>query len=201
MCSLSHCIYFYFKKHSILNSKLKSKHLERQKKKRKETLCVNSWLFCRHSVTFKAISGESNLVQPKMIALWCETSLPTLRFQYDHKTPINDHKPPANHQQTTTDYQQTNTNYQQTTTNGHPCTSNQKSGVSFLLPGSGNYTEHPDFEKHFLQCQISVGKVQVVGRVPTKVSSAGADPGLILGCCQNFTKKLNIEMMYYVEKL
>ena len=23
----------------------------------------------------------------------------------------------------------------------------------------------------------------------------GADPGLILGCCQNFTKKLNIEMM------
>ena len=24
---------------------------------------------------------------------------------------------------------------------------------------------------------------------------SGADPGLILGCCQNFTKKINIEMM------
>ena len=26
-------------------------------------------------------------------------------------------------------------------------------------------------------------------------SYSGADPGLILGCCQNFTKKMNIEMM------
>ena len=31
--------------------------------------------------------------------------------------------------------------------------------------------------------------------------SPGADPGLILGCCKFYKKKLNIEMMEYAETL
>ena len=36
----------------------------------------------RHSVTFKAVAGECNLVQPEMIASWYEASSPTLLSQY-----------------------------------------------------------------------------------------------------------------------
>ena len=90
----------------------------------------------------------------------------------NHKRPqttSNQPKTTTNHQHTTTNYQQTNTNYQQTT-------KNWKSNVLFLLPTPDNYKDHPDFEKHSLQCQISVylvgeGGFQLVGPGPTKVSS------------------------------
>ena len=36
------------------------------------------FIFFRHNVTFKAVVGESNSVQPEMIASWFETTLPTL---------------------------------------------------------------------------------------------------------------------------
>ena len=76
----------------------------------------------------------------------------TTNHQY---TATNHQQTTTNDQQTTTDNQQMNTRYQQTNTIGHSGTSNQKSDFSLLLPAPSNYKQHPDFEKHTLQCHIS----------------------------------------------
>ena len=40
------------------------------------------FIFFRHNVTFKTVVGESNSVQPEMVASWFETTLPTLLSNY-----------------------------------------------------------------------------------------------------------------------
>ena len=36
------------------------------------------FIFFRHNVTFKTVVGESNSIQPEMVASWFKTTLPTL---------------------------------------------------------------------------------------------------------------------------
>ena len=45
-------------------------------------LCVTYFYFENIRFKLMSIAGKSNLVQPEMITLWCETSLPTLLSQY-----------------------------------------------------------------------------------------------------------------------
>ena len=40
------------------------------------------FIFFRHNLTFKTVVGESNSVQPEMVASWFETTLPTLLSNY-----------------------------------------------------------------------------------------------------------------------
>ena len=40
------------------------------------------FIFFRHNVTFKTVVGETNSVQPEMVASWFETTLPTLLSNY-----------------------------------------------------------------------------------------------------------------------
>ena len=40
------------------------------------------FIFFRHNVTFKTVVGESNSIQPEMVASWFETTLPTLLSNY-----------------------------------------------------------------------------------------------------------------------
>ena len=46
-----------------------------------KSLSLN-FIFFRHNVTFKTVVGESNSVQPEMVASWFETTLPILLSNY-----------------------------------------------------------------------------------------------------------------------
>ena len=47
------------------------------------------FIFFRHHVTFKTVVGESNSVQPEIVASWFETTLPTLLSNYKREDIFN----------------------------------------------------------------------------------------------------------------
>ena len=58
----------------------------------KHFLVFDGWLDNwkqRHNVTFKYVSGEENVVTPKMTASWSETYLPTILSKYKLKDIYN----------------------------------------------------------------------------------------------------------------
>ena len=50
------------------------------------------YLFFRHDITFKEVSGESEKVTNEMTAPWEETTLPTILARYQLKDIFNVHK-------------------------------------------------------------------------------------------------------------